>query len=780
MKKVKLLIAVGMITAAFFVMQSSAPPPPTVFDVNPQALTLRQTPPQINDIWVQKLINPPATYNMRLSMALDSSYCFETITDTLDIYWGDSATQKITFFDNGTNADNVPHDGIYSAFVLENIANFRSEMIARDAAITANGGFIEFTGHSGQRITEIEHFDVGVFDGGTPAKIPSGMFKVRLCETIKRENSLFITDLSVVANIARTYNPATATGNIDGKWTFGQMFKNMTGTTGIPVKNLLKSWVKNWTQDITVNYQTVEKRGDVFELLIAPWLRKAGATIPAGAESASNWDWESAWDQTAVTGENLCKYAPFKLTAIVNRIDLKENTLYYPSILNSGETRFIFTLIDYSTGNVPKAIDPNRPAGAAKTIDFEGFIDWEGMNVIFEYGNVETTRCGLKSLAERWVHLSDLTLGGNAYLEALEDITDDVTLANAAPGRVNGSAVNRIRTNEKIFFESDFPRVSPDPHEFTRWTHSDWEFRQFELDAATGLFKQVPVTNTPNNFLNKAITLSCGIEYFFARGVDWTGCIYERVPDASFEASGRNLAAWMTHPAVRGGLLRGNHNLPNTYMGSFLAGGAGLVVGEFSHYWSPALNATGVGSALYTDPAKWELRHQLSLNTCEGCHNGETKTIFTHIRTMSNGETANYWQSPTTPPSSLLRFVDNSTEGEADVPVNVETNLYPDMSGKRYFQSVSAFLTGVAYRGVQGSPTYQDDDPSDAGDDNMEGLFYVNDPSHASANPAKFGYNDLLRRRDILCGIANGSCGIFRIIDMVQETKHVPLPLGAH
>ncbi|HRO43741.1 MAG TPA: hypothetical protein PL009_12965 [Flavipsychrobacter sp.] len=215
------------------------------------------------------------------------------------------------------------------------------------AQIANNGGFLHFTGHSGKLHSEIVEFDLNGFEHHEQVELNALLIDAINCQSeILKQNSLFITDLSVVEDPARTYNVVTGTGNHTGVWTFGNLIKNMANqtATGVSARTLLKEWIRGWTNGRTINGQTVPLRIAVYNYLIIPWLVKA-----------NNWQgnhyqnlnivtqWETDWDNTSEA--NLLKYAPFKLMAIVNRLDLKGNTGYSSSITNAGETRFIYTLI---------------------------------------------------------------------------------------------------------------------------------------------------------------------------------------------------------------------------------------------------------------------------------------------------------------------------------------------------------------------------------------------------------------------------------------------------
>ena len=118
------------------------------------------------------------------------------------------------------------------------------------------------------------------------------------------------------------------------------------------------------------------------------------------------------------------------------------------------------------------------------------------MNVILEYGNVESDKCDVKQRAQDWIALSsydfDNALELQEYLSDLQTLTDHVTASGAAPNRVNGSAINQVRTNEKILaqFSGQF-----------NWKDANWELRQFELNEE-GFLTNAPVSNVPYNYYN--------------------------------------------------------------------------------------------------------------------------------------------------------------------------------------------------------------------------------------------------------------------------------------
>src|SRR5882757_6489433 len=238
---------------------------------------------------------------------------------------------------------------------------------------------------------------------------------------IDKEKSLFITDLRVVRAPARTFNPCNGTfgsGNPNGAWTFASLIKCITnqGYSLITPKALVLSWINSWMVDLTINSETVRNRSPrMLSLVISRWIRKArhnGALVVTAA------NWQTEWNLT--NEDSLLRYAPFNLKAIVNRQDLRGNFGYGGGTNNSGETRFIWSLLQ------------NTITGAPPCRDSVGAAPFDGFNVIFEYGNVQTNCSAIKTLGLQWANLSTFNLGTvaglNGYLAALQAITDLVTV----------------------------------------------------------------------------------------------------------------------------------------------------------------------------------------------------------------------------------------------------------------------------------------------------------------------------------------------------------------
>ena len=99
-----------------------------------------------------------------------------------------------------------------------------------------------------------------------------------------------------------------------GAWTFGRLMTEMANepATGIRPGDFVEQWIQQWTVDLTINSFTVFNRAARAQLFLDNWPR-----LPDGQLDLAQ--------------------APFRLLAIVNRLDLRGSTLYGSS--DAGEAR---------------------------------------------------------------------------------------------------------------------------------------------------------------------------------------------------------------------------------------------------------------------------------------------------------------------------------------------------------------------------------------------------------------------------------------------------------
>jgi len=216
----------------------------------------------------------------------------------------------------------------------------------------------------------------------------------------------------------------------------------------------------------------------------------------------------------------------FRLLAIANRIDLND-----VSASTAGEGRFVF--------------------------GFAPFGQTLQATLIIEYNIPAASQAEIVDLANAWHALRALPFPSEDYNAALQKVTERFTARNAAPGRTNGSALGQLRTN-------DFFALTP----------FAWEFREFHLDAASGMLVASPVALTP---------------------------------DRSFNFSDRlGRFALANQPAI----LAERHTVPLMFEGAPFQGG-NVDASDFFTWQVPG--------------ASPETRSRFARNTCNGCHTqGET------------------------------------------------------------------------------------------------------------------------------------------------------------
>jgi hypothetical protein len=749
-----------------------------------------EVPPDLEKFTIQKLTTPLSEgENVIIRPTLTH---FDSMPQSLFLFTGQDS---FAFNDDGVYPDNEAGDHEYAAFFKIDIDGFLVEVENRENELETMEQFIVFEGHEGHFEDSITPFDFTGFAAFQEVEVQANLILAEQCiGSILKQNSLFITHLDVVEDPLRTYNPIDATGAVNGVWTFSYIMSQMANTTGngvstnasgISTSDFIKHWLKSYITTVHNPNRIAPDdikpwRNFILAYLIRPWISKAnGRTQLQGVDFDITFEnWEEEWNNA--DDAELLKNAPFKMTAIVNRMDQRNNVAYTNKVLKAGETRFIFTLFnlyeitedDHDVGEVG---EPPRNIIHGGSADF---IDWRGMNIIFEFGNVQSNLCDLKNFAQAWVDLSELELGSSSYNAALEDITETVINSNAAVTRPNGSALNQFRTNEKIFSNTGTANIV----DVNKWDAASWQFRQFEIDPNTHRLEQVHLTNTPiTEDFNKS------------HNTEVIGTLQREALISDI------LIRWMYEPENQFLIRKQKHRIPQTYNGYTLLDLAADVDAEYSFYWDldylPGFSIPNYNPSIenVTNNAEdringKDIRHKLSLNTCQGCHSSETKTLFTMVTPLKVGEAAEYWTSP---PHTTTGKLDVRTSGSSftfGIPKNTGQTVignqntstirpfnYPvPTSATREFVSVSPFITGRNYDG-----TSWDDDENritkgfDEVDDNqMSGLFYVNDPGNVTdpsnqisgvhnyfgKNDTRHGFNELELRKIDLCRLIRIQC----------------------
>lgn len=241
--------------------------------------------------------------------------------------------------------------------------------------------------------------------------------------------ALFITDPAVVQDPARTWDPCSGAGTRGGVWTFAHLMREMA-TSGTAPEDFVLSWLSLWLNDYAVNGDVVSARAQMFAQVIEPWATASGATATLVTDRSTR------RSRVEIKGRLDLDIAPFRLVAIVNRIDRaaqsRDPGYYGSTTTNPGELRFVFTVVQ------PDPWGGGTDATCGK----------KPFTVILEYGVPGTSCQELVAWASSWTHL--LTYPGftPAYRSALEDMTQHVVTRGAGIGKGNASALDQIRTNE--------------------------------------------------------------------------------------------------------------------------------------------------------------------------------------------------------------------------------------------------------------------------------------------------------------------------------------------
>jgi hypothetical protein len=489
---------------------------------------LRANPPAVEKLNVQFLKKPTdqgnalATVRFARGVELPRQIVVET----------EAGTRLLR--DDGQGGDAQAGDGVFSAIIPVDSQALaaRNERLAQIEKATGKPPVrLVFDGRVLKERIRVPRFEPEKF-GRAPFDAADFVSLITAAE-VKIDRSLMITDLSVVEDPARTFDvckPPGSQGTKMGKWTFAHLVTEMANQsqTGLDPVAFTRRWLRAWETAQSVNGFPVAARTNI-STVIQKWQQDSGGP---GAPL-----------DLAV--------APFRLLAIVNRVDLADNLVYGGSG-SAGEARFVFGVLDPNCATLPFA-------------------------VIFEYGVTANGCAGLKAWAQKWFDLGALTFGAS-YNQALEAITETFVKAGAAPAKPNGSALNQLRTNEIAL-------------------GAPWELREFRLDPLEGgNLRQVTVKQTPDLGINRTQRL-----------VDYVN----------------------NNEAL---VVADEHVVPLDFpLGSpFLGGNA------------PTDSQTFWNNPVPPPPTitNREARFHFSLNTCNGCHNPETRTPFTHVGPRAIGTPA--------------------------------------------------------------------------------------------------------------------------------------------
>jgi len=391
---------------------------------------LIRNPPRVQQATLQLLAKPTQTANAVLRVTFQDQR-----RNTSIVINGGRAPTLLR--DDGKAPDAKAGDGSYAALVKVNAKQYSIEQRRRlqlaqrfqSVPVFEQRQLKRWIPFRPSRVTELRTDVATVVDNFTG--IPFDLDPA---------STLLITDVDVVEDPTRTYDSCTGEGTPMGAWTFGHLMTEIANhsATGIHAEDFVEHWIEEWTQNQVINTWNVLSRAGAQNLLDG-WPR-----LPNGRLDLAE--------------------APFRLLAIVNRIDLRQNSGYGGT--SGGEARFVFGLLNCN--------------GA---LELGG--DTTESTVILEYGIDKSTCFGVRDWAQQWQALDSLVVGSAAFNAALQDITDQFTASNARPSQLpNRSAINQVRSNELNFSLGPF-----------------WQLRESRLCSAdsdcSGNLEHTTIAQTP-------------------------------------------------------------------------------------------------------------------------------------------------------------------------------------------------------------------------------------------------------------------------------------------
>ena len=249
-----------------------------------------------------------------------------------------------------------------------------------------------------------------------------GSFGEVVYQDIDIERVLMITDLKVVEHPIYTDPNSPAP-----YWTFKHLMTQMSGK--VPPSKFVENWLNQWLEDQTVGHGVAVARSAMNDLIIAPWRKASGG------------------------GKLDLNKAPFKLLAIVNRMDLR--SVDGTEVRSAGEGRLVFG-----------------------TLDSEGKPLGRGFYIIFEYNLAASNLHELNQWARKWERLQAHPIESRRYSDELSKITRSFTDRQLGPDK-HSFHLSQVRTNEVALGRP-------------------WELREFKIIQDQPTLTQVPVAGTPD------------------------------------------------------------------------------------------------------------------------------------------------------------------------------------------------------------------------------------------------------------------------------------------
>lgn len=365
------------------------------------------------------------------------------------------------------------------------------------------------------------------------------------------KKEMFITKTQVVEDPCRTTWVVAGCGTKQGKWTAWHLFSQMVG--GGDPSVLIHEFFTTFYAGGSLNGHPISARNGAKDVLLG-WRK---ASMGPTCLTPTDLNTPCALDRNK---------SPFRLNAIVNRIDLRGPTgglnQYGTVASGGGEGRFVFGFLGYDAQNNP-------------TLKKQG-------NIIFEYGVPTDKVVTPKAWGDRWHALKGLAYENDVYNTSLQtQITDRF----AAVGNLL-----QVRTNEISFDLA--------PNALKAWSLREYELRcpvnQLCTQSQKRLFLR-PVAMTPQSTVNDPAKLPLLGSFLFNKEFD---------------------------------ILGEKHTVPPTWNGQPFQGSESIASKAFASdnwvLWGVNNETFEMYDFNGTQPTL--TRERFGLATCNGCHYTETRT----------------------------------------------------------------------------------------------------------------------------------------------------------
>lgn len=417
--------------------------------------------------------------------------------------------------------------------------------------------------------------------------------------TASPSGSLFINSPDVL-NDAR----AKVVNGVPGKWSFPYAIREIlelpnpsnNPTLLAAEQTKVNEFLNKYTQTGAVNGFSPPSRASTRQQLAAAW----GKTRGSDGKDYLTFD-----------------KAPFKLVAIVNRLDLVKKG---QTDVTAGEGRFVYGFT--GVGAMTVIFEYDLAIGTASNKGMATILDWarkwQGLKSFLQ--DTDAAVAGTQPNQTIGAALAFRDKAG--YLSALEGITE-LWASRSAQHRTGGTqaSIAQIRTNEIL--------------------SSPWELRELIRWRNSAGKASLALTTVKNN------------------------------PDKSFANGGNGLASWLASNVTCSNAADKNtcsYNTPNAQLPARIAKGNKTV---------GLLGATALEDFTWF-PRSTDVKQRFAaLNTCSGCHTGETNTAFVHVDSFTGAPSTFLENDLVARLRSFKNLVCLATAGSdglnlADAPANIE------------------------------------------------------------------------------------------------------------